>query len=365
VKYILAAIALLAQVNFSLADERLTEILQELELRESAVPMREMPGWAKPKKVLLFIDQPSRLAWFKEQITGVELIPASSPPEVAAKAGDVDVLYGFCDEMSVKAATKAQYVHSRFAGIELCAPFLARMPDLKLVTNMQRVSSPAIGEHAITLMMALSRGFDHYAVVQADQNFDQQAAPLSRQREIGGQTMLVVGLGGIGNSVAKRAHGLGMTVIATRNSSREKPDYVSEVGLSDELPRMIGRADVVVNALPLTDQTKGLFDAAMFARMKKGAYFINVGRGATVVQDDLIAALKNGTVGGAGLDVMTPEPLPKGHPLWTTPNVIITPHTSGFVDNAGDRLWVILREQLRRYVAGEKVFNVVDLKRGY
>ena len=129
---------------------------------------------------------------------------------------------------------------------------------------------------------------------------------------------------------------------------------------------MIGEADVVVAALPLVPATTNLFDARMFSRMKKTAFFINVGRGGSVVTDDLVAALNNGTIAGAGLDVTEPEPLePKDHPLWKAKNIIITPHMSGQSDlGQGSRI-LILREQLRRFVTGDKLLSVVDFSKGY
>ena len=177
--------------------------------------------------------------------------------------------------------------------------------------------------------------------------------------------MLVVGLGGIGTEIARRASALGMKVTATRNSSRKGPAFVSYVGLADELHKLAAEADVVVNATPLTPKTKGLFNQAFFNVMKKGAYFINVGRGKSVVTDDLVEALESGHLGGAALDVMDPEPLPQGHDLWTMPNVILTPHIRAGSDAQMKRFWLLVRENLRRYVNGEKMLNVVDLKRGY
>jgi phosphoglycerate dehydrogenase-like enzyme len=177
--------------------------------------------------------------------------------------------------------------------------------------------------------------------------------------------MLVVGLGGIGLEVAKRANALGMKVIATRNSSREGPSYVSHVGLPDELPTLISQADVVVAALPLVPATTNLFDAAMFARMKKTAFFINVGRGGSVVTNDLLAALNNGTIAGAGLDVTEPEPLPTDHPLWRARNIIITPHMSAQSDLGQSARALIYREQVRRFAAGDKLLSVVDFSKGY
>ena len=122
---------------------------------------------------------------------------------------------------------------------------------------------------------------------------------------------------------------------------------------------------MVVNAAPLTPATTDLFDAEFFNAMKPGGYFINIARGRSVVQDDLVAALRSGQLGGAGLDVTDPEPLPAGHPLWAMPNVIITPHVAGNSDRDDERSWLLINENLRRYVAGEALLNVVDIERGY
>jgi phosphoglycerate dehydrogenase-like enzyme len=156
-----------------------------------------------------------------------------------------------------------------------------------------------------------------------------------------------------------------MRVLATRGSRREGPGYVEYVGLSDETVALATQADVVVNTVPLTDRTRGMFDAAFFEAMKPTAYYISVGRGATTVTDDLLAALDAGQLAGAGLDVTDPEPLPEGHPLWKTPRVIITPHVGGRSDRGRERLYLLVRENLRRYVAGEPMLSVVDIERGY
>lgn len=175
----------------------------------------------------------------------------------------------------------------------------------------------------------------------------------------------MAGLGGIGTEVARRAHGLGMRVTATRNSSREGPDFVSYVGLADELGKLAGEADVVVNALPLTGQTTGLFDAELFAQIKPGAIYINVGRGKTTDSAALVAALESGHLYGAGLDVTEPEPLPEDSPLWLLPNVIITPHVAAAGGDSLQRTALIATENLRRYVSGEPLLNLVDMEAGY
>lgn len=214
--------------------------------------------------------------------------------------------------------------------------------------------------------MALVRGLDIYHANQLKGTW-QRNVGLDRSdfMELEGRTVLIVGLGGIGSQTAKRAHGLGMRVIATRGSRREGPDYVDYVGLPDEVYELAGRADVVINTAPLTERTRGMFDAKFFAAMKSTAYFISVGRGASTVTKDLVAALEEGKITGAGLDVTDPEPLPQNHPLWTMPRVIISPHTGGRSDKSRDRLFLLVQENLRRYVAGEPMLSVVDIERGY
>jgi phosphoglycerate dehydrogenase-like enzyme len=156
-----------------------------------------------------------------------------------------------------------------------------------------------------------------------------------------------------------------MRVIATRNSSRAGPDFVDYVGLSDEILTLAKEADVIVNALPLTDKTRGLLGEEFFtAAQARVPYFINVGRGATVDTDALLAALRDGRLAGAGLDVTDPEPLPPAHGLWQADNVIITPHVSGRGSDPNRRRLLVI-ENIRRYLAGDALLNVVDAGRGY
>jgi phosphoglycerate dehydrogenase-like enzyme len=156
-----------------------------------------------------------------------------------------------------------------------------------------------------------------------------------------------------------------MRVLATRRSSREGPDFVDRVGLPDELPELAAQADFIVNTAPLTDDTRHLFGKKFFAEAKRGAFFINVGRGGSVVQADLVAALRTGQIAGAGLDVTEPEPLPADSPLWKMPNVILTPHVAAASDLGREAGIAIVTENLRRYVAGERMLSVVDVDRGY
>jgi phosphoglycerate dehydrogenase-like enzyme len=137
------------------------------------------------------------------------------------------------------------------------------------------------------------------------------------------------------------------------------------VGAPEELLRLTTEADYIVNCAPLTPQTTGLFDQTFFAAMKPAAYFLSVGRGSSTVTDDLVAALQARRIAGAALDVTDPEPLPPAHPLWRLPNVIITPHISGDTPLADQARRAMVRENLRRYVAGDALYAVVDVERGY
>ncbi len=267
--------------------------------------------------------------------------------------------------MKCAAGPGIRWIQLPYAGAERCVALDAVQERDILVTNAQRVYGPEIAEHVMAMLLMFSRGLYLYFPEQQAGRWTRDAVPEERLWELTGKTMFVVGLGGIGTETARRAHALGMEVLATRRSSREGPDFVSYVGLADELLELAARADVVVNATPLTPETRGIFDAEFFERMKPTAYFINVGRGGSVVTDDLVAALRAGKIAGAGLDVTDPEPLPEGHPLWSMPNVIITPHISAGSDVRVDRLWRVLRENLRRYVAGEPMLSMVDIRQGY
>ena len=234
-----------------------------------------------------------------------------------------------------------------------------------LMTNMRGIDSPVIAEHAIALMLALAHGLDRFAIDTANGVMSRENADGLPMQMLEGKTLLVAGLGGIGTEVASRAAGLGMSVIATRQGGSGKPDFVRYVGQPDELLTLARQADVIVCALPLTPQTTGLFDANFFDVLKPNALFINIARGGSVVTADLVAALQAGKLAGAGLDVTDPEPLPPGHPLWKAPRVLITPHISARSDLPGDARWTIAAENLRRYVAGERMLSVVDLALGY
>ena len=352
-------------------DDQAEKLIQDLGLRESSQPVRESAGWKKPERIVVLLDErrkksrPDAIAWLREVAGGAELIEAESHGDAAFLLDGADVYLGICNDLILDSSDSIHWMQNYTAGVDRCvnSPIIHERDFL--LSNMQRIYGPGIAEHVIAMTYMLSRKLHVFHDSQRQQKWDRQAVKRTSMWELQGRTMLVVGLGGIGSQVAKRAHALGMRVIATRNSSRKGPDTVDYVGLSDELHKLAAEADVVVNATPLTPATTGMFDRKFFAAMKPGAYFINVGRGKSVVTSDLIEALNSGHIGGAGLDVQDPEPLPSGHPLWTARNVIITPHISASSGEQMKRFWLLVRENLRRYVNGERMLNVVDIKRGY
>ncbi|MGD2140070.1 MAG: D-2-hydroxyacid dehydrogenase [Burkholderiales bacterium] len=343
--------------------EQAQALIKEFGLRESRQPVRDMPNWKVPKKVVIWQNS-DRLPALKAAFPSIRF---ESVPDVASLPSalkDADVFVGYCIPAGINSDHQLRWIMSLSVGVEKCAASDLLKQRKTIVTNVQKLSGPEIADHAIALMMALNRGLDGFIANQATGTWD-RSLYADKIWELEGRTVLVVGLGGIGKQVALRAHGLGMKVIATRNSRREGPDYVSYVGLSDELLALTKQADVVINTAPLTDETRGMFDAGFFKTMQPHAYFINVGRGASANTDDLLAALRNGEFGGAGLDVVDPEPLPADHPLWHQPRVIITPHIAFRSDKLAERNWTLVHEELRRYVAGDKMISVVNLERGY
>lgn len=341
------------------ADLTIEELIAESGLEEGAVATRDLPGWTASPTLIVPANYVDELS---SAFPTARFLAAESSAEATALASEAHAILRYCTPEAVDAARKLVWMQIFSAGAESCLRVQRIGSGEVLLSNAQKMTSPAIGEHAIAMMLALGRQLITYADDMDAGTWDR--APTQAMSSVEDQTMLVVGLGGIGRQVAWRAKGLGMKVLATRNSSRDGPDYVDYVGLSDELLELAARADVIVNAAPLTPETRGLFDETFFSAAKAGHLFINVARGQSVDTDALIEALEDGRVRGAGLDVTDPEPLPPGHVLWSMDNVIITPHVAWAGSNpVRQRLLVI--ENVRRFLAGEALLNVVDPLLGY
>lgn len=362
----IALFAVLIFVSTASAQVSIDELIRQAGLSEGAVPVQDLPNWRGAKKILIARVDENDLRRLRELLpdTDFKLVSRRVAEKDIANAKDADAIVGVCDERLVAAAPRLLWIQIPWAGAESCLSIPRVAGGEVVLTNMQKMSAPVIGEHAVALALALARGLPGFAkAMQSGDGMEVYSAP-STMMPLAGKTMLVVGLGGIGTEAARRGAALGMRVIGIRNRSRGGPDFVDYVGLSDELIELAGEADVVVNALPLTSSTRGLLDETFFGATRNGVLFVNVGRGATVDTDALVAALQSGQVGGAGLDVTDPEPLPADHPLWRFANVIITPHVAG---RGGERQrhMTLLTENLRRFAAGERLLNVVDPDLGY
>ena len=348
-------------------------LIEELGLREADKPLSENPNW-QPKRVV--VTFPARLTTplpgleeqFQAAAGDMEIVfdKSGSFLPAAELLEGTDAVVGVCAPPTLQAAgPQLLWIHNYFVGMDRCVGMSDSQRETMVFTNNKRLSGPAIAEHTIAMMMSIARGLPAYSRAQVKNEWDDSLSGAIRFGEIKGKTMLVVGLGGIGTEIAWRAHGLGMRVIATRNSSRRGPDYVDYVGLADELNKLAGEADVIVNALPLTAKTTGVFDKDFFNAAKPGAMFLSIGRGKSTVTNDLIAALESGQIYGAGLDVTDPEPLPADSPLWQMPRVIITPHSSAAGIDSLRRMATIAVENLRRYANGEPLLNIVNINAGY
>ena len=344
------------------APDSAAQLIESLGLRSAPTPVRERSGWHPPRVILVNDSLHDVLPQFQKAAPAVRFVEINKarPRDIA----DADATIGVCSADVLKAAGHLAWIQWPAAGVERCVQQPLLHERAPLLTNLQRTMGPSIAEHVIAMMLALSRHLAEFYQQQSQGHWESyDAAP--ELEDVGGKTVLVVGLGGIGTEVARRAHALGMRVVATRASGREGPDFVSYIGLPDELVKLTREADYVVNCLPLTPETTGVFNKDYFAAMKRSAYFISIGRGRSTVTADLTAALHDGTIAGAGLDVVDPEPLPPDSPLWHAPHLILTPHISANTAVAQQARDAVIAENLRRYVAGEPMLSVVDISKGY
>jgi phosphoglycerate dehydrogenase-like enzyme len=277
------------------------------------------------------------------------------------EVADAHVIFGWFTREHLQAARQLRWIQYSAAGVEgILYPELVDSPIV--LTNMQRVFSPTISETAIGLLLTLSRGLNHYA----QQTGAHVWKHVNGLTEISGLTMGIVGLGGIGTDTAYRAHyGFHMKILAVDPKPLPKPSFVAALHSVEWLPQMAPQVDVLLCAAPHTPVSEGMFNAPIFRAMKPTAYFINVSRGKLVDMPALIRALKEGWIAGAGLDVAYQEPLPPDDPLWTAGNLVITSHSSGVSEGSIQRGYDLFCENVRRYVSGLPLLNVVDKKRGY
>ncbi len=358
------------------------ELVRVFDLREHDVPVRDLPGWAPPRKVVVVVPEEwdrraERMAFLQEVAPGVELIPVRSYTNAydSGVLADAQVVLGMgCSaRLMAEIGPGVHWIQSGSVGVARC--FTSGTPPGEtnrilrerniVTTSIRGMTARAIAQHSLTIMLSLIGGMDIHDDRQEDHVWGRTQTDVVKDKnldkEFQDQTLLVVGLGSIGTEVGRLAHALGMRVIATRNSSRSGPAFVDYVGLSHEMYELAGQADVVYASVPNTPDTQDMFNAQFFDAMKESAYFVSIVRLPVVNWDDLKDALRSGSIAGFGADDLPQDDFE----LWDMPRVIMTPHVSDYSNRYRDNQFLLYRENLRRYVAGDRMLNVVDLQRGY
>jgi len=302
----------------------------------------------------------------RREVPDADVLVRATPeawPETLSRA-DALVVGASVTAEDLAAAPRLRWVQATIAGVE-GFPIPALRDQGIALTNFSGVAAPAIAEHVLALMLAFARGLPALQRRQAAGAWCDNHVEAPPTVELGEQTLGIVGLGDIGAELAWRARALGMRVLATNRDPIATPPGVERVLPSEGLPEVLAASDHVALCLPLTRATEHLIGREQLATMKRSAYLYNVGRGELIDQDALVAALRDGTIAGAGLDVATPEPLPADSPLWALPTVVITGHTAGQTPLYWERGIALLIDNVRRFLAGEELRNVVDTGAGY
>lgn len=295
----------------------------------------------------------------------LKIVGYSGTKDALSKIDGADAYLGGVNAALMEAGRDLRWVHIFSAGIERYADFPQLSDGTVTLTNFKIYQGPEIADHAFALLLGLTRNMPAYVRAQDDSVWKKKADDDLPMIELRGKTMLVVGYGGIGTQVAERAHAFGMEVHAIDVKDIPLTQTLAGSGKPDELDEFLSKADVVVSCVPHTPETDKMFGAGQFAKMKDGTYFINVSRGKVVDTDALVAALEDGKLSGAGLDVVDPEPLPSESPLWKMKNVIITPHDAGVSDARADRQKALLASNLERFAKGLILNNEVSAEKGY
>jgi phosphoglycerate dehydrogenase-like enzyme len=319
---------------------------------------------AQEKKILVSSGRADLVEELKGASPRARIVPVT-PETVMQEIVDADAFIGNITPEQVRAGKNLKWVGSMSAGVERVL-HLSGGTDLRdsdiVLTNNQIVQGPEIGDHAMAMLLTLTRDIDRFLEDKRHQRWQRRPYP---GIELDGRTAVIVGVGGIGTQIAFRAWAHGMGIVGVDPEDIPFMPIIQRVVKPDQLNDVLPQADVVFMAAPHTPESDKMIGAEQFGLMKKGAYFIAVSRGKTYDLDALVEALKSGHLAGAGVDVTDPEPLPEGHPLWTLDNVVITPHIAGRSDKDRARMVGTIKENIRRFVEGQPLINVVDKSKGY
>jgi phosphoglycerate dehydrogenase-like enzyme len=295
-------------------------------------------------------------AALKTMLPDVVVVLARTREEVAAHIANADAAFGKLPPDLFARRTRLRWIQCPQVGPDPSFYHPALVASDVVVTNMRGIFNDHIAAHILGMVLALARGLPRYWAQQARREWA-GGAPTFHLPEC---TALIVGVGGIGAETARLAAAFGMRVIGADPRVESPPFGVDELVRPERIDEALPRSDFVIVTAPETPATRGMFDAGFFARMKPGAVFINIGRGATVKLADLDAALRSGHLAGAGLDVFEREPLPADHPLWDAPGMLITPHVAAAGPYLDDRRAEVFLDNCRRFRDGRPLRNVVD-----
>jgi phosphoglycerate dehydrogenase-like enzyme len=315
-----------------------------------------------PTLVMLPPQSATTRAWAARvaaALPALEVVVAETEAEAARALERAEAAFGTLPPALVRAAGKLRWLQAPQAAppAGYYTPELIAHPVV--VTNFREIYNDHIAAHIMAFVLAFARGLHYYLPRQLRREWRREP-PDTGVVHLAEATALIVGVGGIGAETARLAAAFGMHVMGVDARRREAPPGVRKLDGPDALDSLLPHADFVILTVPHTPDTEGFMHRARFQRMKRTAFFINIGRGMTTRLDDLVAALRAGEIAGAALDVFEQEPLPPEHPLWTLPNVLITPHSAGFGPYLDDRRLEILLDNARRFLAGQPLRNVVD-----
>jgi phosphoglycerate dehydrogenase-like enzyme len=306
---------------------------------------------------------PAHQAWAdrlgREMGAQVEVLPAETEAQALASIAQADAAVGTLTPTLLAAAPQLRWLHSPMAAPPAGYFFPELVAHPLQVSNVRGIFNDHIGAHILSFVLAFARALPRF-IRQQQQGLWQQPPRYEGTVHLPDATALIVGVGGIGAETARLLSAFGVTSIGTDALRQAPPAGMAEIHPPQALDTLLPRADFVIVTVPHTPQTEGLFDAERFRRMKRGAFFINIGRGATTRLDALLEALRDGQLGGAGLDVFEQEPLPPEHPLWAQPGVLITPHVALWGPHYNERRYQVLRENCQRFVEGKPLMNLVD-----
>jgi phosphoglycerate dehydrogenase-like enzyme len=291
---------------------------------------------------------------------GLDVVVAEDEAQAARVAPTAEAAFGTLPPALVRAAKRLRWLQAPQAAPPAGYYTAELIAHPVVVTNFREIYNDHIAAHIMAFVLAFARGLHLYLPRQLRREWQPERGEAGGVVHLPEAAALIVGVGGIGAETARLAAAFGMHVMGVDARRRDAPPGVLKLDGPDALDALLPLADFVILTVPHTPETEGFMHRARFARMKRTAFFINIGRGLTTRLDDLVAALQAGEIAGAALDVYEQEPLPAGHPLWTLPNVLLTPHTAGHGPYLDERRLEVLLDNCRRFLDGRPLRNVVD-----